>query len=184
MNFPRFALERWQSTHENSVEYNLSESGVHPLTLCELGIAPEDLAKSRLGYGVSNGSDRFRSLAASLNKGATERNILATIGGAEANLVSILRMLEPGDEAVVVLPNYMQTYGLIQGLGGRVIPVWLRPENEWLPDVEEIASRVGTRTKFITFCNPNNPTGSIFGHATIKSLAAAADRYGCWILAD
>jgi len=184
MNFPRFALERWQSTYENSVEYNLSESGVHPLTLGELGIAPEDLAKCRLGYGVSNGTERFRSLVASLYKGATERNVLATIGAAEANLISILRLLEPGDEVVILLPNYMQTYGLIQALGGRAVAIWLRPESEWLPDPDEIASRVGPKTKVITFCNPNNPTGSVFGHATIKAVVAVAERHGCWILAD
>ncbi|PYR98385.1 MAG: aspartate aminotransferase [Acidobacteria bacterium] len=184
MNFPRFALERWQSTYENSVEYNLSESGVHPLTVGELGIPQENLAKCRLGYGVSNGTERFRSLVASLYKGATERNVLATIGAAEANLISILRLLEPGDEVAIVLPNYMQTYGLIQALGGRIVPIWLRPEKEWLPDPEEIASRIGPKTKLITFCNPNNPTGSVFGRATINALAAVADRYGSWILAD
>src|SRR5216117_2255571 len=101
MNFPRFALERWQSTNENSVEYNLSESGVHPLTVKDLGIDPEDLGQCRLGYGVSNGTDRFRSLVASLYIGATERNVLATIGAAEANLISILRLLQPGDEVVI-----------------------------------------------------------------------------------
>src|SRR5216110_1377749 len=168
MNFPRFALERWQSTYENSVEYNLSESGVHPLTLGELGIDEEDLARCRLGYGVSNGTERFRSLVASLYKGATERNVLATIGAAEANLISILRLLQPGDEVVIVLPNYMQTYGLIQGLGGRVVPVWLRPENEWMPDADDIAARLGSKTKFITLCNPNNPTGAAFGRDRIK----------------
>ena len=184
MNFSRFALERWQSTYENSVEYNLSESGVHPLTLGELGIDQEDLARCRLGYGVSNGTERFRSLVASLYKGATERNVLATIGAAEANLISILRLLQPGDEVVIILPNYMQTYGLIEALGGRIVPIWLRAENEWLPDPEEIASRVGPQTKFITFSNPNNPTGSVFGHSTIKALTAVADGHGCWILAD
>src|SRR5205823_1256358 len=124
-------------------EYNLSESGVYPLTVGELGIAQEDLAKCRLGYGVSNGTERFRSLVASLYKGATESNVLATIGAAEANLISILRLLEPGDEVAIVLPNYMQTYGLIQALGGRIVPIWLLPEKEWLPDPEEIASRIG-----------------------------------------
>src|SRR5438094_1659919 len=183
MNFSRFALERWESTYENSVEYNLSESGVHPLTLGELCIDQEDLARCRLGYGVSNGTERFRSLVASLYKGATERNVLATIGAAEANLISILRLLEPGDEVVIVLPNYMQTYGLIQALGGRVVPIWLRPGNEWLPDPDEIASRVGPKTKFITFCNPNNPTGSVFGRATINALPALADPYGSCLLA-
>jgi aspartate/methionine/tyrosine aminotransferase len=178
MNFPRFALERWQSRYENSVEYNLSESGVHPMTVGELGIHDGDLAKCRLGYGVSNGTERFRSLVASLYKGATERNVLATIGGAEANLISILRLLDPGGEVIVVLPNYMQTYGLIQGLGGCVVPIWLRPENEWLPNPEEIAARIGQKTKFITLCNPNNPTGAAFGSSMIKAIAAIADRHG------
>src|SRR5688572_21885416 len=114
MNFPTFLLERWQSTNENHVEYNLSESGVHPLTLGDLGISADDLAKCRLGYGHSNGTERFRSLVASHYAGASERNVLATIGCAEANLISILRLLQPGDEVAVILPNYMQTYGLIQ----------------------------------------------------------------------
>src|SRR5438128_9023932 len=100
MNFPTFLLERWQSRHENSVEYNLSESGVHPLTLADIGITADDLANCRLGYGHSNGSDRFRSLVASQYAAASERNVLATIGGAEANLISVLRLVQPGDEAV------------------------------------------------------------------------------------
>src|SRR5947199_10785479 len=104
MKFPRFALERWQSTYENSVEYNLSESGVHPLTVGELGIPQEDLAKCRLGYGVSNGTERFRSLVASLYKGATERNVLATIGAAKANLIPFPGSLNPGNEVPLVLP--------------------------------------------------------------------------------
>jgi aspartate/methionine/tyrosine aminotransferase len=184
MHFPTFALERWQSTNENSVEYNLTESGVHPLTLAEIGITSDDLASVRLGYGHSNGTDRFRALVAALYPGATPRNVLATIGGAEANLISVLRLLEPDDEAVVVLPNYMQTPGLIEGLGGRVVPVWLRPENRWLLDPDDLARKVGAHTKFITLCNPNNPTGAAFGRETIDAVAAIADRHGCWILAD
>jgi aspartate/methionine/tyrosine aminotransferase len=184
MNFPTFLLERWQSTNENTVEYNLSESGVHPLTLADIGIHADDLANCRLGYGYSNGTERFRSLAASLYTGATEQNVLATIGCAEANLISILSLVQAGDEVVVVLPNYMQTHGLIQGLGGRVVPVWLRPENAWLLDPDDLAAKVTAKTKVITLSNPNNPTGAAFGRETIKAVAAIADRHGCWILAD
>lgn len=184
MNFPTFLLERWQSTNENTVEYNLSESGVHPLTLGELGINAGDLAGCRLGYGHSNGTERFRSLVASLYIGATERNVLATIGAAEANLISILRLIQPGDKAVVAVPNYMQTHGLIEGLGGRVVPVWLRPENQWVLDPEDMAAKVTSKTKLITFCNPNNPTGSVFGREIIDAVVTIADRHGCWILAD
>src|SRR5207245_11625967 len=148
MNFSRFALERWQSTYENSVEYNLSESGVHPLTLGEICIDQEDLARCRLGYGVSNGTERFRSLVASLYKGATGRNVLATIGAAEANLISILRLLQPGDEVVIILPNYMQTYGLIEALDGRIGPIWSRPEHDGLTDHGDVPSSVGPRARY------------------------------------
>ena len=184
MNIRTFLMERWQSTYENSVEYNLSESGVHPVTVEDIGVTPDELLKTRLFYPQSNGTTRFRTLAASLYKGATERNILTTIGGAEANLLCALRLIEPGDEAVLILPNYMQIHGLVEAQGGRVVPVWLKPENGWLPDPEEIAARVSSKTKFISFSNPNNPSGSAFGADILRAIAGIADRHGCWILAD
>ena len=58
-----FSMERWQSTFEHRVQYNLSESGVHPMTVRELaalsGTDPK-LEDLRLGYGQSNGSDILR----------------------------------------------------------------------------------------------------------------------------
>jgi aspartate/methionine/tyrosine aminotransferase len=184
MNIRTFLMERWQSTYENTVEYNLSESGVHPLTVEDIGVSPDDLLKQRLFYPPSNGSPRFRGLAASLYKGATDRNVLVTIGGAEANLLCALRLIEPGDEAVLILPNYMQVYGLVEAQSAKVVPVWLKPENKWIPDPDEIAKAVTPKTKLISFSNPNNPTGAAWGRDIIKAIAAAADRHGSWILAD
>src|SRR5215470_12091907 len=123
MKLRTFEMERWQSVYENTVEYNLSESGVHPATVADIGINPEELSHVRLFYSQSNGTDRFRALAASLYEGATERNVFATIGGIEANFHAVLRLLDPGDDAVLVLPNYMQVCGLVESFGGRVIPV-------------------------------------------------------------
>lgn len=184
MKLRTFAMERWQSAYEHHVEYNLSESGVHPVTVAEIGVSAEDLLKERLGYTQTNGTERFRSLAASLYKEAAERNVLATIGAAEANFLSVLWLAEPGDEAVVVLPNYMQIHGLAESLGCRVVPVWLRYENGWMPDPDEIAKKAGARTKFIAVCNPNNPTGVNFGFDVVRAIAEIASKNGCWILAD
>jgi aspartate/methionine/tyrosine aminotransferase len=184
MKIRTFEMERWQSVYENSVEVNLSESGVHPATLAEIGMDPEELSKLRLFYSPSNGSERFRALAASLYEGATERNILATIGGAEANFHAVIRLLEPGDDALLILPNYMQVHGMVESFGGRVIPVWTRIENNWIPDPDEIARKITPKTKFISLSNPNNPSAVVLGLDTIKAIAAAADVYGCWILSD
>src|SRR3990172_4793165 len=184
MKLRTFAMERWQSAYENHVEYNLSESGVHPVTVAEIGVSAEELLNGRLGYTQTNGTEGYRSLAASLYKDATERNVLATIGAAEANFLSVLWLVEPGDEAVVVLPNYMQVYGLAESLGCRIVPVWLRSENGWIPDPDEIAAKVSGRTRFIAVCNPNNPTGANFGPDVVRAIAEIAARHGCWILAD
>ncbi len=177
-------MERWQSRYENAVAYNLSESGVHPLTAAEIGASAEELLHRRLGYCQSNGSERFRFLASSFYANATERNILATIGGVEANFLAVSRLVQPGDEAVLILPNYMQVHGLVESLGGRVVPVWLSPAEQWLPDPDEIAGKLTSKTKVISLSNPNNPSGAVIGLDRIKAIARAADRCGCWILAD
>jgi aspartate/methionine/tyrosine aminotransferase len=184
MDISVFAMERWQSTYENTVEYNLSESGVHPATLEDIGIDPQELSGIRLGYSQSNGTDRFRSLAASLYEDATERNILVTVGGIEANFHAVLRLLEPGDDALLLLPNYMQIHGLVESFGGRVIPVWNRLESGWIPDPDEIARRITSKTRFISLSNPNNPTASVFGLDIVRAIANIADKHGCWILSD
>lgn len=60
MAFVPFRMERWQSTYEHRVRYNLSESGVQPLTvreLLELAGTDTDLDAVRLGCGQSNGFD-------------------------------------------------------------------------------------------------------------------------------
>ena len=78
-------MERWQSTYEHRVRYNLSESGVHPLSVMELlelaGRDPSAL-DVRLGYTQSNGSDELRARTAADYAGASDASILVTTGGA------------------------------------------------------------------------------------------------------
>ena len=96
MKIRDFEMERWQSTWENTVEYNLTESGVHPITPAELGFSNDELLNQRLGYGQSNGSIRFRELASELYDQARIENFVATIGGCEANFHCMSSLIEPG----------------------------------------------------------------------------------------
>ncbi|HMH82133.1 MAG TPA: hypothetical protein VK531_04630, partial [Gemmatimonadales bacterium] len=118
MRFIAFELERWQSTWENRVRYNLSESGVHPLSIQELldlaGASAGPLLGVRLGYSQSNGTDLLRGRIAALYPGVSPDQILVTTGSAEANFVVCWRLIEPGDKVAVMLPNYLQTWGLAQ----------------------------------------------------------------------
>src|SRR5437867_7407228 len=126
MKLEPFAMERMQSTYENQVDFNLSESGVHPLRLGELvdDTASRDaLLAEGLRYTQSNGTVPLRASIAALYAGATPNHIQVTNGGSEANYITTWNLVEPGDEVVMMVPNYMQTWGLTRAFGG-VIKEW------------------------------------------------------------
>src|SRR5437879_2083094 len=113
VRFVPFELERWQSTWEHRVRFNLSESGVPPLSIQELlglaGASSLPLLEVRLGYSQSNGTDQLRGRIAALYPGASPDQVLVTTGSSEANFVLCWRLIEPGDKVAVMLPNYLQT---------------------------------------------------------------------------
>jgi aspartate/methionine/tyrosine aminotransferase len=122
-DFQPFLMERMMSKWENVVDYNLSESGVHPMTVRELVDDPaviEELLSAELGYAQANGVIELRERIAALYPGATPDNVLVTVGCAEANFITLQTMLRPGEEMVMMLPNYMQIWGIAHNLGFRV----------------------------------------------------------------
>jgi len=94
------------------VDYNLSESGVHPMRLEELVEDPADragLLGQELVYPQSNGTIELRERVAAMYPGATADHVEVTNGGSEANFVTMWHLIEPGDEVVSMVPNYGQT---------------------------------------------------------------------------
>ena len=187
-DFYPFMLEREMSIWEYQVKYNLSESGVQPMTIEELAEGDphfiESLLATSLGYPQTNGSLELRDRIAALYRGATRDNVVVTTGAAQANFTSILTLLDPGDEIVVMLPNYMQIYGLARNYQLTVKTFSLKGELDWGVDIDELNSAVGNKTVLIAICNPNNPTGHIMAAEEREAVIAAADRVGAWILAD
>jgi aspartate/methionine/tyrosine aminotransferase len=187
MQLRPFELERWQSVWENKIELNISESGVHPLTTAELVGDPEALRRimdTPLGYPQTNGSEELRSRIAEMYPGARAENVLVTCGGSEANFVSSCALIEPGDEIVFMLPNYMQVTGIAAALHATVKPLWLREKLKWGIDLDELPRLVTEKTKMVTICNPNNPTGAVLRKEERAAITAAAAKVGAWILAD
>jgi len=186
--FVPFELERWQSTWENRVRYNLSESGVHPLTIQELlglaGASALPLLEVQLGYSQSNGTDKLRERIAALYPGASPDQVLVSNGSAEANFCVCWRLLEPGDKVAVMMPNYMQSPGLAQNFGAEVRPFQLHEKEGWEPYAEEIRTAIAPGTKLVVVTNPHNPTGHVLGNAARKLILERAVEVGAWILAD
>jgi aspartate/methionine/tyrosine aminotransferase len=110
--------------------------------------------------------------------------VLVTVGAAEANYITTRTLLGAGDEIVVMLPNYMQIWGVAKNHGLKVKTFHLLEEKGWAPDVAELEAAVTPHTELIAVCNPNNPTGRILSEAEMDAIVACADRVGAWILAD
>src|SRR3954452_1877013 len=190
MRLEPFALERMQSTWENRVAWNLSESGVHPLRVEELANTDSDrmaVLSQDLGYPQTNGTPELRAAIASLYHGASAAHIEVTNGGSEANLVVLSHLIDPGDEVVMMLPNYMQMRGLARGLGAVVRP-WTLTGGEggaaWRLNFPALEELVSTGTKVIAICNPNNPTGARFSENDLDAVVRVASRVGAWIVSD
>lgn len=190
MKVEPFAMERFQSVWEHQVRLNLSESGVHPLSVRELvgdGAALDAVLDQPLIYTQTNGTEALRTAIAALYPGATAAHVEVTNGGAEANFLAAWYLVQPGDEVVMLVPTYMQTHGLVRAFGG-VVREWPLVEDpaarRWRLDLDRLAALVGPTTRAIVLCAPNNPTGLRLTAADFDAIAAVADRHGCWIVSD
>ncbi len=185
--FVPFNFERFASAWENTVQYNLAVGGVHPLTLRELveeTSSLEDLLDTGIGYPQSNGPIELRQKVAALYPGASEENVLITSGCSQANFISVLALLKPGDEIAVMLPNYMQIWGIVQNFGSPFTTFYLKEALDWGLDLDELDRAVSKQTRAISVVNPNNPTGHVLSQDEMDAIVAAADRVGAWLLCD
>jgi aspartate/methionine/tyrosine aminotransferase len=189
MRIHPFELERFQSEWEHRVRYNLSESGVRPLSVRQLVGDDATLAgllDAPLIYTQTNGTPELRTAIAAAYPGATADHVQVTNGGSEANFVVTWRMVEPGDEVIVLVPAYLQVAGLVTAFGGvvREWPMRRGEDGRWRPDFDELDALVTPRTRAIVINTPNNPTGARLSAADLDRIAWTADRVGAWVVSD
>jgi aspartate/methionine/tyrosine aminotransferase len=190
MRIDLFRMERTQCLYEHAVEYNLSESGVEPLRLEEVlaGDAVDDFMMSRLAYPPSDGSPALRERIG-MFYGARPDEVLVTNGGSEANHLAVWGMLDSSGAVAVMLPNYLQTWGLGRAFGARADAFRLVVRREggarrWALDVESLRRAVTAKTRLIVVTNPNNPTGAVLNESEMDAIVDTARKVGAWLLVD
>jgi aspartate/methionine/tyrosine aminotransferase len=185
--FVPFALERLLSTWENRVEYNLSESGVHPIAardLLDSDAATAQFLGTEINYAQSNGLPKLRERIAALYPGANAENVLVTTGAIQANYTALIGLTNPGDDVAIMQPNYQQLWGVVRNAGRRLSTFGLDPQRDWQLNTDALARAVTPSTTLVAVVNPNNPTGRILRSDERKAIVDAAARTGAWLLAD
>ncbi len=186
MKIEIFKLERNQSLYENLVKYNLTESDVHPYSIRELLSKDqiEELLDLPMGYPQTNGIIPLRKNIAIMYPKAEIDNILVTNGSSEANFLTIWSLLNPGDELLFMVPNFMQIWGLARSFDITVKLFSLRQDLGWEPDFDQISGLITEKTKMISICNPNNPTGHIMDEESRNRIVDIAEKNDLWLHCD
>jgi len=135
-------------------------------------------------YGAIAGSDRLRDAIAILYDRQARANILVTHGTIGANSLVHQALVSRGDKVISIVPTYQQHYSLPESIGADVQLLHLRPENNFLPDFDELRALAKPGTRMIAVTNPNNPTGALIEGDNLEELVAIARDAGAWILCD
>ena len=121
---------------------------------------------------------------AGLNGVCTLDDVLITAGAAEANYLTIMQLLQPGDEIVVESPGWPQAAVLARAVGADIVTVKRHEQDNWALDPDALRAAVTDKTRLIFISNPNNPTGHLLDAATLSEIVAIADRVGAWLVVD
>lgn len=191
MHIEPFGVEIWMNEWETKCELNLAETCVESLTIGELlaltGQNDSDLSallSMKMTYGAIEGSERLRRAIAALYDRQSPDNVITTHGTIGANMLVHKTLVEPGDRVVAVVPTYQQHYSIPASIGADVHCLYLRQEDGFLPDLEQLRQMVTPGTKLIALNNPNNPTGALMDRALLEQIVEIARAAGAWILCD
>jgi len=111
-----------------------------------------------------------------------EHELIVTTGGSEAIIFAMCAVCDTNDEIIVFEPFYTNYNGFASIANVRLVPVPLKIENGFhLPPEREIETYITKRTRAILFCNPSNPTGTIYSREELQCLVALAQKYGVFL---
>jgi aspartate/methionine/tyrosine aminotransferase len=190
MKVDEFLVERWMNEYEHNVKYNLAETCVDPFTLAEflnfVGKPDffEEFQDNQLTYGYIEGNPALRDGISKLYNDVDPDNVLVTGGAIEANFNSFYSLVEPGDTVISVAPTYQQLFSVPKGFGAKIKKLDLKPENRWLPDLEQLKEHVDSKTKMIVLNNPNNPCGSLIDEPTLRAICEIAGNVDAYVHSD
>lgn len=112
-----------------------------------------------------------------------ETEVTVTSGCTEAIAATMLGLVNPGDEVVLVEPFYDSYAATVAMAGGVVRPIRLQAPDFRFP-VAELEAAVGPRTRLILVNTPHNPTGRVLDESELAAIAAVARRHDCLVVSD
>lgn len=141
------------------------------------------------GYTASKGLFPARKAimheCQSLNiPGVEIEDIFLGNGVSELIVMACQALLNNGDEVLVPSPDYPLWTAAVNLAGGKAVHYMCDEQSDWYPDIEDIRSKVTSKTRAIVVINPNNPTGAVYSEDLLKQLVQVAQEHQLVIFSD
>ncbi|CAN6960110.1 MULTISPECIES: aminotransferase class I/II-fold pyridoxal phosphate-dependent enzyme [unclassified Psychrobacter] len=112
------------------------------------------------------------------------RDVYLGNGVSELIVMTMQALMNDGDEVLIPMPDYPLWTAAANLAGGTAVHYRCNEEDNWHPDIEDIKSKITSKTKGIVVINPNNPTGSLYSDDLLKQIIQVAKEHDLIIMAD
>ena len=183
-----FALERYFSKWEFSAKYHMTASDLESMSIKDLlalaSTEDRDAFENLwLGYTETYGAPELREEISKTYDSCNAEDILCFAGAEEGVYIAMRVLLEAGDHAIVIVPNY-QAAETLPLETCEVTGVSLDVDNDWALDIDEIKAAIRPNTKLISINFPNNPTGSVLERNRFDALIELCREHGIYLFSD
>jgi len=113
-----------------------------------------------------------------------EREVLVTAGASEAVMLTILTVMEPGDEILIPEPMYLFYLDLGEYAGAKTVPLPLSPAEGFQITKETLEKGLTTKTKAILLNSPHNPTGHVLSLQSLQAVAEISRERNLLVISD
>jgi alanine-synthesizing transaminase len=147
----------------------------------------EAMIKNFNGYAPSSGIQEARdAIEREADKKGIKNvhDIFVTTGASEAIDICLTALVNDGENVLTPTPGYPLYTAIASKLSMIENPYYLNEENGWLPDIDDIKSKINQKTKAIILINPNNPTGSLYTTDNLQQIIDIALENDLVIFAD
>ena len=147
----------------------------------------EAMIKNLNGYAPSSG---IKEAISAIEREAERKgisnvhDIFVTTGASEAIDICLTALVNDGENVLTPTPGYPLYTAIASKLSMMENPYYLDEDNGWLPDIDDIKSKINKKTKAIILINPNNPTGSLYTFGNLQKIIDLALENDLVIFAD
>lgn len=150
--------------------------------------AKKSMDAGRTHYAPNSGVDELREAVAQKYKsywdGYTKDHVIITVGAMEGLMLSMMAILNPGDEILVPDPCFPNYYGQASIVGAKAVPVPTYEKYDYRIQAADIEKAITPHTKAILLNSPCNPTGAVLTKEDVLAIAELVKKHDLWVLSD